>query len=54
MKNETFVHTEVKTRASDELAKEVADEVNRPNPTTEQSKAAFREALKDKDQDGQE
>ena len=49
VEQDTFVKTELVTRASEELSKEVADEINKKEEP-EKSTAAFREALKDQNE----
>lgn len=47
MKKDTFVDTELRTSATEELARDVEDELNEPDLTSEEAMAAFRKALED-------
>lgn len=53
MKNDTFIDTELRTCATDSLAKEVEDELNKSDPSPQEARAALQKAIEDKDNDGQ-
>ncbi len=54
MENDTFVKTELRTHATESLSQEVADEIDTPDPSPDEARAALKEAIEDKDKDGQE
>jgi hypothetical protein len=54
MTKEEFVATELHARASEQLAREVEDELAKPDPQGEAAKAAIRDALENSDQNESE
>ena len=51
MSDDNFIPTDLHTRASLDLQREIEDELATPDPSPEAASAAIREAIKDNDQD---
>jgi len=45
MKKDTFISTDIQTRATAKLSEEVSNELNTPDPSEEEARAALKKAM---------
>jgi len=50
MEKDTFISTDIHTRATAKLSEDVLNELNVPDPSEEEAKAALKEAIENQDQ----